>query len=306
MKEKINKEGEVITINKRDEAKRIFDSIDIAETTKRDYKQRIDSFLGYIGDNNLNCDSFLDYKHYLGNRNDLTVATKNKYLASAKVFLRELFRKGYLPVDITQNVKGFKQGKKHKREGLQESDVEALMEKMSKMTDTKENSRIKAILSLLLLQGLRQIEISRLDYLDLDLINNIAYVKGKGDDDKEIVYLHPETAKCLKRYLKNNKIACGALFVSNSNNSRKKRLSTRGIRKIVKKVFSEAGIDKNIHGCRHYFTTKLIKEYKGDLLEVAGYTRHKSVEMLQVYNDNIRKKEDLPRFYETFKDLKIS
>lgn len=44
---------------------------------------------------------------------------------------------------------------------------------------------------------------------------------------------------------------------------------------------------------------------KGDLLEVSRLTRHKSLEMLQVYNDNIKFKADLPRFYETFGDIKI-
>jgi len=36
------------------------------------------------------------------------------------------------------------------------------------------------------------------------------------------------------------------------------------------------------------------------LLEVAQYTRHKSLEMLQVYNDNIKRQADLPRYYEAF------
>ncbi|GAG15279.1 unnamed protein product, partial [marine sediment metagenome] len=35
------------------------------------------------------------------------------------------------------------------------------------------------------------------------------------------------------------------------------------------------------------------------------YTRHKCLEMLQVYNDNIEMENDLPRYYKTFKGVKF-
>ena len=43
----------------------------------------------------------------------------------------------------------------------------------------------------------------------------------------------------------------------------------------------------------------------GDLLEVARYTRHKTLEMLTVYNDNIKQKADLPRYYKAFGEVKF-
>ena len=152
---------------------------------------------------------------------------------------------------------------------------------------------------------MRQIEISRLDVTDLDLAGGTAFVLGKGQDDKEANYLHPESVKALRQYLKLNKIASGALFTSQSNNSRNRRLNTKGIRIIVQGILARLGIDKTVHGFRHFFTTTLIKTYKGDLLEVARYTRHKSLEMLQVYNDNISQKADLPRFYSAFESINL-
>jgi len=56
---------------------------------------------------------------------------------------------------------------------------------------------------------------------------------------------------------------------------------------------------------RHYFTTRLIKTYKGDLLEVRQYTRHSSLEMLQIYNDSIKQQADLPRFYSAFEGVQL-
>jgi integrase len=171
---------------------------------------------------------------------------------------------------------------------------------LKELPETQQSTRLKAVISLLALQGLRQIEITRLDVRDVDFVSKTAFVKGKGQDDKEPISLHPETIKHLREYLKINQIKDGALFTSQSNNHKNKRLTTRALRQLVKETLNDLGIEKTIHGFRHFFTTTLIKTYKGDLLEVAQYTRHKSLEMLQVYNDNIKKEADLPRYYKAF------
>ncbi len=288
-------------------AKKVFDLLDVSEATRVDYKYRIGLFLEFIQNNNIgfNCNSFLEFKRALAERTDFAVSTKNKYLATAKIFLKELNRQGFLPADITQNIKTFSQSKKHKREGLNEAEMGLLAEKMRTIPHTPQNTRLKAILSLLTLQGLRQIEIIRLDVKDIDFISKTAFIQGKGQDDKEPINLHPEAIRALQNYLKSNGIADGALFVSQSNNNQKQRLTTRALRQIVKDTLKELGIEKTTHGFRHYFTTMLIKTYKGDLLEVAQYTRHKSLEMLQVYNDNIKREADLPRFYKAFSEVKF-
>lgn len=188
-----------------DKAKKVFYFLDINDETKKDYQARIMYFLNFITDKGMDRDTFLEYKNYLKSRSDYTVSTKNKYLVTAKVFLKELNRRGILPADITQNIKSFSQ----------------------------------------------------------------------------------------------------ALFVCKSNNNKNKRITTRGLRMITKKVLNDLEIDKCVHGFRHYFTTTLIKNYKGDLLRVAQYTRHRSLEMLQIYNDNIKMEEDLPRYYKTFAGVKF-
>lgn len=284
-------------------AQKVFDLLDVSDTTRHEYKYRISLFLNFIKGNPINVNSYLEFKRYLSARTDFSISTKNKYLATAKIFLKELNRQGVLPTDITQNIKTFSQNKKHKRDGLSEMEMKKLVEAMKQLSPTAQNARFKAIIALLALQGLRQIEIIRLDVKDLDLISKTAFVRGKGRDDLEPIDLHPETIEVLREYLKINKKASGALFTSNSNNSLNKRLTTRAIREIVTQFMKQLGIDKSVHGFRHYFTSTLIKTYKGDLLEVAQYTRHKGLEMLQVYNDNIKKKADLPRYYNAFKEV---
>jgi integrase len=299
-------DGQALTIsNPQEKAERVFDLLDVSEATRQDYKYRIGLFLDFTQERGFNRNSFLEFKRSLAERTDLAVATKNKYLATAKIFLKEANRQGALPADITQNIKTFSQSKKHKRDGLNDEEMSKLTTAIKELPETPANARLKAILSLLVFQGLRQVEIIRLDIRDIDFISKTAFIQGKGRDDKEPIYLHPETIKAIQGYLKSNKIADGALFTSQSNNNKNQRLTTRAIRDIVKKTLNDLGIEKTTHGFRHYFTTTLIKTYKGDLLEVAQYTRHKSLEMLQVYNDNINRKADLPRYYQAFSGVKL-
>ena len=302
MNELIKINDQALDVNNMD---RLFDLLDVSEATRKDYKYRINLFLDFTSQRGFNNNSFLDFKRALAERTDLSIATKNKYLATAKIFLKEANRRGLLPVDITQNIRTFSQSKKHKRDGLNDEEISRLTKTIKGLPNTPQNARIRAILSLLVLQGLRQVEIIRLDVKDIDFISETAFIQGKGRDDKEPIYLHPETTRAIQNYLKVNKIADGALFTSRSNNNKNHRLTTRAIRDIVKKLLSDLNIDKTTHGFRHYFTTTLIKTYKGDLLEVAQYTRHKSLEMLQVYNDNINRKADLPRFYQAFSGVKL-
>lgn len=278
----------------------LFDDMDIAESTKQDYLARLPQFAGFLHRNGLNRNSLLEYKKYLRSRTDLGIAAKNKYLAVARIALKELYRRGAISVDLSLNVKSFQQSQKHRVEGLTEQEVERLCEYLRALPDDFKSVRLRALIALLLYQGLRQIEICRLDVRDVDLASGRLYVLGKGQDDREPIFLHPQTVKALKSYIKASKVKDGALFTSLWGQTKGKRLSTRGLRGIVKDLFSQVGIDKTVHGCRHWFTTALVKSYKSDLLRVAKYTRHRSVEMLQVYDDQVTDRQDLLNYYKAF------
>ncbi len=284
----------------QDKAFQILDGLDVGDTTRSDYKARIPLFLEYVRDNGFNRDSFLQFKRCLASRKDISVPTKAKYLSVARVFLRELHRQGIAPVDVTVNVKSFQQTKKHKRYGLKQEEIGLLMEKLEAKPPSPENARLRAIIALLVFQGLRQIEIIRLDVEDIELPRKTALIHGKGRDDKEPIDLHPRTVQSLGSYMDYCGIRSGALFVSRSNNSLNHRITTKSLREIVKGFLKELQIENTTHGFRHYFTTKLIEHFSNDLLTVQKFTRHKSVETLQVYNDNISHRENLPKYYQAF------
>lgn len=286
-------------------ASSVFDLLDVREATRYDYQARIGLFVSFVQREGLHRNSFLTFKRWLAERTDISVSTKNKYLVTARIFLKELNRQGLLPADITQNIKSFSQSRKHKKDGLTEGEVARLAEYLHLLPRTAQNARLKAIIALLTLQGLRQIEVVRLDVSDLHLARSVAYIHGKGKDDKEPISLHPETVRLLREYLTTNKVADGALFVSNSNNSLRQRLTTRSLQRLVQSVFDKLDIAKSVHGLRHFYATKLIRAYEGDLLQVARYTRHSSISTLPVYFDDVQSEADLPRYYQTFEDVKL-
>lgn len=293
----VQTEAQTVTLNS------IIDNLDVSDTTRKEYSYRIIPFQNLIKEFGFHKNSLLEYKRNLQSRNDLSVSSKNKYLVVAKIYCTELHRMGLIPVDITQNVKSFHQTRLHKKEGLTDNEVTAITQFIHNLPITPYNARLKAIICLLTLQGLRQCEVIRLDVKDIDFACQRAFIQGKGRDDLEPVNLHPQTSLILKEYLYVNRIADGPLFVSGSNNSKNHRLSTRSLRNLINPIFRKLGIEKTVHGFRHFFTTKLIQSYKGDLLEIARYTRHRSLEMLQVYNDSVKAKADLPRYYEVFKGV---
>lgn len=288
------------TSSLQEKAIQILNGLDISVASRNDYTSRIRLFLDYVQEQKFNNNTFLEFKRYLAARNDIAVSTKAKYLTVCKVFLRELYKQQIIPIDVTVNVKSFQQTKKHKRFGLNQEEITLLLDKLNELPDTPKSYRLRAIISLLIYQGLRQIEVVRLDVADIDLARMTALIHGKGRDDKEPIDLHPRSVEALRSYMNICEIRSGALFVSHSNNNANGRMTTKSLREIVVAPLKALGIRNSTHGFRHFFTTKLIEHFSNDLLTVQKFTRHKSIETLQVYNDNISHKENLPKYYKAF------
>lgn len=265
----------------------IFDSMDIAESTKQDYLARLPRFIKFVEQNGIDRDLLLRYKQALRDDVTLGVSAKNKLLTTARIALRELYRQGKLAVDLSVGVKSFQQSNKHKVVGLNKEEVEKICQYLQSLDNSLRSERLRAIVVLLLFQGLRQIEICRLDVKDIDLANSRIYIVGKGRIDSEPIHLHPETLKALTSYLRQSQVKYGALFTHLNRQANGQRLSTRGLRQIFQDLLKELDIQKTTHGTRHYFTTELIKHFGSELTTVAKFTRHNSLEMLQVYNDEI-------------------
>ena len=293
-------------------AQRVFDAYsNVSEATRNDYKRRIADYIDYLNHNGLNQTSLIDYRRSLELDTTKSISTKNKLFIVAKVFSGMLYNTGTIPMDITKDIsgrtlRGFSQSAKHKKDGITADEVHeilAYLQSPSNGISSRQTIRLAAIFSLLIYQGLRQIELTRLDVADIDLKHGTALILGKGRDDREPIALHPHTVEALRLYLTTYNKRSGALFTSESNHGHGERLTTRTIRRLVTDVYAKLGIDNTTHATRHFFTTNMIQAYHGDLLRVAHYTRHKSLEMLQVYNDAIKAHDDLPNYYKAFNSI---
>jgi site-specific recombinase XerD len=276
--------------------------MDVSEGTIADYSGRLKPFIEYVAAHGLTEDSLLSYKRLLASDKSLSISTKNKKLTVARLLLRELHRRGHLARDITLGIKGFQQTKKHKLSGLDNGDIALLREWVSTNCDhSPKNLRLTCMLLLLAYHGLRQIELCRLDYEDIDFANSTVLIQGKGRDDKEVIHLNPEVTAMLRRYCKAYHIANGRLFFSISNNtSNGKSLTTRGLRASITRLFNQLGIHKNVHGLRHWYVSHLVQEFPGDLFLVMSFSRHRSLDQLQVYNDSITHAKAYPQHDKAF------
>jgi tyrosine recombinase XerC len=142
--------------------------------------------------------------------------------------------------------------------------------------------RDTAVLELLYSTGIRASELVGLNLEDLDFHSDTIRVRGKGRRDRIIPFGRP-ARKALSRYLErrsNSRRDDKAVFL----NSRLTRLSTRGLRRIVKKYLTMVATTKkrSPHVLRHTFATHLLDE-GADLRAVQELLGHRSLATTQIY-----------------------
>lgn len=280
----------------------LINQLDISSLSRLKYKKDAAAFIDFVRINGLNLNTFRQYKQHLQALNTIATKTKNYKLVAAKALLKELHaRYRLLSVDLTAGVKCFNVNQGHVKDGLSAEEVKAVKDYIDGCKDEAKKARLSALFHLLAFQGLRQFEVCALTVEDLRLNDSQLLVKGKGRDDKEAVDLHPATLKALQDYLSAFNVRSGHLFFSVSRNKSEK-LSERSVRRLFADLFASVGIDasRSVHGFRHYFVTAMLTSKSFDLFEIQKFSRHKSVQTLQKYDDRKKKRELLPVFYSCF------
>lgn len=157
--------------------------------------------------------------------------------------------------------------------------------------------RDKAILETLFSTGLRISELCNLNR-DIDLEKGEIIVRGKGGKIRT-VFLTERAKRAIQEYLSQRKDIDPALFVSLTRNLPPRRITPRGVQKIIKYYATKAGIIKNIHPhiLRHQLATILVS--KGvNLRFVQELLGHKNISTTQIYT-HIAKPE-LKEIYKKF------
>ena len=143
--------------------------------------------------------------------------------------------------------------------------------------------RDMAILELLYSCGIRAGELRNLNIEDVDTNDRTIKIRGKGDKER-IVPIGTHALNALQRYLDSVKKIIKGQNSPLIINAKGKRLSTRSIRRIVKKYAIMSGLswDVSPHSLRHSFATHLL-EGGADLRAVQELLGHSNISTTQKY-----------------------
>lgn len=179
----------------------------------------------------------------------------------------------------------------YKRDYLTADDVRSVLATVDRSTAA--GKRNYALLVLMVVAGLRDIECSRANVGDISEVGGypVLYVHGKGRDDKRDYVRLTDVVTCsLDKYLATRPDATpdAPLFASMSHNSEGSRLTTRSISRIVKAAYRATGSARlsdsrhTAHSLRHTAATLALLN-GASLVETQQLLRHKSINTTMIY-----------------------
>lgn len=250
---------------------------------------------------NITLDTIKRYRLYLNRLEDdkgrgLKIISQNYHLIALRAFLKYLAKndveslaaeKIELPKNPARQV-----------EFLEAEELARLFKSVSREKDELQRLRDTAIMHTLFSTGLRVSELAGLRRDTTNLDRGEFTVRGKGGKLR-VVFLSPEAAETIKKYLAKRKDNNQALFVSHSSvgNSIEQEiksmgrkdggnagLTTRSIERIIKKYCRLGGIVKKVspHTLRHSFATDLLRN-GADIRSVQAMLGHSSITTTQIY-----------------------
>ena len=166
------------------------------------------------------------------------------------------------------------------------------------LLDIMDDPRERAIVALLVLEGLRTVEVTRLKQGDVHFSRRLLSVRGKGKDTKEDIKLFAACADHLRDYLMS--VEAWPLTAEGRKEKLFPKLETYQIRYIVDKYLRRLGLKRagmSAHSLRHT-TGQLLLEAEVDLPHVQQHLRHATLETTQFYT----KKRTSRQYFEQLPD----
>lgn len=224
--------------------------------------------------------------------------TVQNYMVTVRLFFRWLEQQG-LYKNVADKIKSPVISKSHKKDYLTSKQVRGILENI-KLDDSEQGLRDYAIIAIMVVGGLRTIEISRSNIGDIRSVGDTTalFIQGKGRDEKtEYIKLPHHVEIAVRKYLITREATNSqeALFVSTSNNNLGKRLTTRSISGIVKARFRQAGFDSNMltaHSLRHTAGTLSLLN-GGTLEEAQQFLRHSNINTTMIYLHHMERAKNM-------------
>lgn len=227
---------------------------------------------------------------------DLSNRTIARKLSSLKTFYNYLKIENLIETNIVLQVKAPKQIKRLPKV-LSKKEIDLVYDSIDVKTDLGKRNYL--IFDLLFSLGLRASELTDLKINQIDFNNSQIKIKGKGNKER-IGIIHSNLLEQIKDYITYTRVKL--LAKSDDPNTKQlilnykgDPLTTRGLRKVIDKLFQDAGeyISVSPHMLRHSFATALL-EGGADLRVVQELLGHKHLKTTQIYthvSDKRLKKE---------------
>lgn len=261
----------------------------LAENTIVSYERDLKRYLQYIQQveqlQKLNDISRLHIVQFLSfiKKEGKSAKTIARHIASIRSFHQFLLREKVVDQDPTVHIETPQQERSLPKV-LSFKEVETLLNTPN--TSTHFGVRDRAMLELLYATGIRVSELINLDLENVHLTMGFVRCIGKGNKERIIpigkiattaieTYIYESRSK-----LRNVKHKTDALFLNHHG----QRLTRQGFWKIIKKLASEAKIEKELtpHTLRHSFATHLL-ENGADLRAVQEMLGHADISTTQIY-----------------------
>lgn len=232
-----------------------------------------------------------DFLNFLEKDKKISTNTRNQRLAAIKSFYQYVKIEDPSLLETFQNILTIRTKKTIKKEEsyLTIDEIARLFNSID--TTTEKGRRNLVLLSLLYDAGLRLSEVIQVKVLDLRLDENpIVTVLGKGRKNRSVPIME-NTKKLLLQYINNNDFVKTSYLFSNS---KKEKLNSRTIQKIIEKYIQLAKIDKKIspHSLRRSRAMHLL-EAGVNIVYIRDFLGHESITTTEVYaraNEEIKRK----------------
>lgn len=185
------------------------------------------------------------YKRHLTKRKKLSEVSVSTYLTALRRFCSFLVQQKILFSNPAKRVDGNRRPRSHTRSMLSNRDVQRLLDSLS--GEHEVGLRDSAIMKLMLECGLSEAELVKIDVEDVTLSDGelSVAVQGKGKTTKDDrAMLSANVAAVVRRYLDCRRIVDpkSPLFLSACNRTRGERMSTSGIREVITRYLTAAGL----------------------------------------------------------------
>ncbi len=272
-------------------------SQDVKQSSRELYRRTLKQYFNWVDKKGYSLSQIarpqlLEYKEELLS-SGMSSLTVGSYITSVRRFYTWTEANKFYP-NIAKDIKSPKRKQQFRKQPL-------TTDQATKLLSYYQEGAVRdyAIVNLLLRTGLRTIETIRANVEDITFkgSSRVLLIQGKGRDEKDnFVILTDKAYQPIERYLSARR-ATGSepLFISDSNNNKGERLTTRTISYIAKEGLKAIGLNEKqftAHSLRHTTAVNILRA--GGSLETAQYTlRHTNPATTQIYTATIKEEQRL-------------